>query len=445
MTYFSKYQKKISALLIALSILSTIGLCEVLLVIFSPVAMVTSGYKLTENGRKYGWGFDPYQLVRVVNPDSGVSYQDRVNSQGWRDVEHNIINTNKSFRILVLGDSNTYGYIVPRDALYTRVLEKKLNELGYNVEIISMGYSGWGTDQQLEALKKEGLRYRPDLVIFQITSNDLDDNFFWRNKGKFGTRKPFYYKLNDRGEVVRHPNERFFSHLKKISRNYIISRSQILMRAELIKEKLRVSLCGSFAFGPAQVQQFYLETGESLPLDFITSSRKRGKCGFTLDQLDHLLDTSGLQSKRKLIVNIASWPRFDEIISKTRYQMEDLDYNNEKWDLLFALISQASALVQQSGGKLALISDQEEGHYNWLRYWHRISRDPMTKKRYYMHVDHLREFAQANNIGFVESRRKIQRALRDPHPDIIGNIAMAENILEFVLSNFSERLGQKIL
>ena len=70
---------------------------------------------------------------------------------------------------------------VPLNLLYTRVLEKKFIDSGIkNIEIISIGVGAWGTDQSLEVLKREGIKYKPDFVIYQFCENDLDNNLLPR-------------------------------------------------------------------------------------------------------------------------------------------------------------------------------------------------------------------------------------------------------------------------
>ena len=66
-----------------------------------------------------------------------------------------------------------------------------------------MGVGSWGTDQELEALIREGVRYSPDIVIYQFCGNDLGNNLQPRQGLKMNDRnkllfqKPFRYELVD--------------------------------------------------------------------------------------------------------------------------------------------------------------------------------------------------------------------------------------------------------
>ena len=87
-----------------------------------------------------------------------------INSKGLRDSEYPYMKPKGSRRILILGDSYTWGYGVSDDDIYTEILENKLRKHG-SWEVLNAGVSGWGTDQQYLFLKNEGFRYSPDIVI----------------------------------------------------------------------------------------------------------------------------------------------------------------------------------------------------------------------------------------------------------------------------------------
>ncbi len=128
------------------------------------------------NSSRYGWALPPRTWMSVADPDTGRLSYFRTNSRGWKDREHTLAKPADTFRIVVLGDSYTYG-VVPLDQQYTTRLEALLHERGWpDCEVISLGVSGWGTDQALEALVSEGLAYQPDLVLYQFCSNDLLEN-----------------------------------------------------------------------------------------------------------------------------------------------------------------------------------------------------------------------------------------------------------------------------
>ncbi len=75
-------------------------------------------------------------------------------------------------KILVLGDSFTFGVGVNDNQTYPAVLERALKK-----EVINAGVMGYGTDQELLYLKERGLALKPDLLVLGFfIGNDLTDN-----------------------------------------------------------------------------------------------------------------------------------------------------------------------------------------------------------------------------------------------------------------------------
>ncbi len=138
-SWFEK--NRISTLIIVniVSISLLIVVIEILLRSFYQAPIATFGLPSNHNGSLYGWGFSPKQMIKISDPDSCDVFIDRTNSHGWRDLDRDYENSKRAYRILVLGDSHTFGLIVPAEKIYTRILERKLRDAGYNVEIISIG------------------------------------------------------------------------------------------------------------------------------------------------------------------------------------------------------------------------------------------------------------------------------------------------------------------
>lgn len=78
------------------------------------------------------------------------------------------------FRVLVLGDSFTYGQAMQRDDAFPARLERllQMNNPPSSVEVINWGIKGYSTTQEFELLKRGYAKIKPDLVILQITLND---------------------------------------------------------------------------------------------------------------------------------------------------------------------------------------------------------------------------------------------------------------------------------
>ena len=92
-----------------------------------------------------------------------------LNSKSYRDGEHRTGKVRDRIRILILGDSITVGDSLADDQIYPRLLGARL---GSKVEIIAMARDGWSTADELDALKREGLSYSPDIVVVAAVTND---------------------------------------------------------------------------------------------------------------------------------------------------------------------------------------------------------------------------------------------------------------------------------
>jgi hypothetical protein len=107
------------------------------------------------------------------------------NSKGLRTAtEYNYLHTADKQRIIVLGDSFTFGAEVTDDQTYSHYLESHIP----NIEVLNLGVQGYGHDQMLMYLKEEGIKYHPDMVILGFTYIDIYRNiesFFAYAKPRF--------------------------------------------------------------------------------------------------------------------------------------------------------------------------------------------------------------------------------------------------------------------
>ena len=107
------------------------------------------------------------------------------NSKGLRGkAEHSYQRISGRQRILVLGDSFTFGAEVADNETYAHYLESHIP----STEVLNFGVQGYGHDQMLLYLKEEGLKYHPDLVILGFTYIDIYrniENFFAYAKPEF--------------------------------------------------------------------------------------------------------------------------------------------------------------------------------------------------------------------------------------------------------------------
>jgi lysophospholipase L1-like esterase len=152
-------------------------------------------------------------LVRVAYPTLKPSSE-----YDWsaRHKGYSLARNPNTFRIVVLGDSYTFGQGVEKNQTFPAVLEKLLNDMGTGVkfEVVNLGFCGLNTMIEAQILAEyginpdtwasdpnyRGLAYQPDLILLQYTLNDSSTS--WRNPGQV---KSFDDRFRT-GEVVLRVN-----------------------------------------------------------------------------------------------------------------------------------------------------------------------------------------------------------------------------------------------
>ncbi len=108
----------------------------------------------------------------------GGANPSRINSHGWRDEETSYEKPQHTRRMVVVGDSFTLGPGVDFGARFTELLEE--TQPGFDV--VNLGMSAVGPDQELLHLQRDGLRYQPEIVLCAVfEGNDFTDVSCERN------------------------------------------------------------------------------------------------------------------------------------------------------------------------------------------------------------------------------------------------------------------------
>jgi hypothetical protein len=102
-----------------------------------------------------------------------------INRLGLRDPrEYELVKRPNTFRILVLGDSVTFGHGSVYEYTYPYLTEQKLRAWRPDVDwqVWNAAVPGYNTSQELAQLLEVGPRFQPDLVVVGFFDNDLIDN-----------------------------------------------------------------------------------------------------------------------------------------------------------------------------------------------------------------------------------------------------------------------------
>lgn len=100
----------------------------------------------------------------------------KINSAGWRDDEHPLEKPAATTRIMMLGDSLTFGWGAPPDGVTSSVLDRQLNAVAgtRSYEILNTGIGNTNTAMQVAYFLAEGQRYKPDVVVLNYFINDAE-------------------------------------------------------------------------------------------------------------------------------------------------------------------------------------------------------------------------------------------------------------------------------
>lgn len=109
--------------------------------------------------------------MEVCIPPSTI----KINSVGFRDHDYSIEKPEGVFRIVVLGDSLTMGLGVEMHESYPKVLERMLKSGPREFEVLNLGIVGYNLIHKIEVLRRKGVSYKPDLILFQYSADDVVD------------------------------------------------------------------------------------------------------------------------------------------------------------------------------------------------------------------------------------------------------------------------------
>ncbi len=127
----------------------------------------TQPFTLKKNSQ--GTHYDPRFLE--------YNYTIKTNSLGYRNEEFKSEKPDNKYRIIILGDSFTFGYGIKDNKTYTKILQDLLNNITAQYQVINAGYkAGYSPDSYYSYLNNEGYNLKPDMIILAYyPGNDVTD------------------------------------------------------------------------------------------------------------------------------------------------------------------------------------------------------------------------------------------------------------------------------
>jgi len=166
-------------LLVAISTLIAVGCAEVLFrwytgLTFDRKFPPWTGNLVVVRGAQV-FAFKPnVSGVFPGNVDQTRTFPYRTNAQGLRDRDRGAKGADTK-RVLVIGDSYTWGYAVAEEEAYPQVAEKLLMERGRpDIEVLNGGVPDYNSRQERVLLEKLMSVYEPDVVFLAYVVNDAE-------------------------------------------------------------------------------------------------------------------------------------------------------------------------------------------------------------------------------------------------------------------------------
>jgi lysophospholipase L1-like esterase len=99
-----------------------------------------------------------------------------INQFGHRDELQTLHKPDGVRRILMLGDSVTFGWGVAQKNTTSEILQALLNDLndGWQYQVVNMGIGNANTDMEVRALENDGWRFMPDVIVLNFFINDAE-------------------------------------------------------------------------------------------------------------------------------------------------------------------------------------------------------------------------------------------------------------------------------
>lgn len=162
--------------LVVFGVLAGLGLGEIALRLLGagpgPNVVYKENYRLSR---------DPTLQYELVPGSRDGAF--RISSAGLRDREYPVDKPRGVFRILLIGDSISYGFGVAQGDALSEQLERLLQEpegdgAGPRFEVLNLGVTGYNIDQIVENLRVRGLPFHPDLIVYAYCLNDPQEYSF---------------------------------------------------------------------------------------------------------------------------------------------------------------------------------------------------------------------------------------------------------------------------
>ena len=196
-------------------------LFSILLSALLSVVLLEFGMRLRKlKSLQLGAGIEDPHFHHRLHPNETYHFESaefnvdiRTNSYGLRGPDDPVIpKPPGTLRILMMGDSYTFGFPVRDEETFCHLIQEGLRAQGLPVEVVNAGVSGYAPTLHYVSLRDQFLEFQPDLVVLWYDLGDIqEDAWFQKNivsdgQGRILRVDPSY--VNGRydrwGQIVEH-------------------------------------------------------------------------------------------------------------------------------------------------------------------------------------------------------------------------------------------------
>ena len=213
--------------------IALIAALELTLRIFFPQTLVPTpirGDRFSRPHQDLGMQYVPGAVWRFHHPEYTVEYA--INEDGFRrPASSRPRPAGPNGRLLLLGDSFTFGQGVPYEATWGAVAEGLLRQRGMPLDLVNAGVQGMDTRSELLMLRELAPRYRPDAVVLGFLINDLYTNVPLDTNSRPATRSTDWSRV--RKEVFVRTGATQTFHLLQLARRIVTSNDALYTKLYL--------------------------------------------------------------------------------------------------------------------------------------------------------------------------------------------------------------------
>jgi len=134
---------------------------------------------------------------RIWSINYGMPYRVIPNAQGFR-MNYDLTFPKQKQRVLILGDSYTFGPYLANHYCYPNLLDKKYPDK----EIINAGIAGYTITDEVSLFMESAKYVEPDITILQVLENDIPDLFYFE-RNQFDRKKRTFKPSPEEIELMR--------------------------------------------------------------------------------------------------------------------------------------------------------------------------------------------------------------------------------------------------